>query len=111
MANNISAFPDQANDQFQSWFELYNNDPLARAFDLSGYTLTDDLESAILDAHEIRTESGLLRELLPDFDFHITLANISSRAGRTGHCLVKERSHQRSQLGHLFAGWKSVGLQ
>ncbi len=43
MANNTSAFQDPANDQFQSWFELYNNDPLAHAFDLSGYTLTDDL--------------------------------------------------------------------
>ena len=36
-------FLDPANDQFQSWSELYNNDPLAHAFDLSGYTLTDDL--------------------------------------------------------------------
>src|SRR6266542_3489603 len=41
MANNSSAWQDPANGQFQSWFEIYNTGPCA--FDLSGYTLTDDL--------------------------------------------------------------------
>ena len=38
---NISTWLDPANDQFQSWFELYNT--ATCAFDLSGYTLTDEL--------------------------------------------------------------------